>query len=81
MERGSKTEGEARMLQGAHRPRIDDEAPKNGEQSPNRGQNPRQGRGRGLGRGLGEPLPKKIFEILKVQRCNLEAFGSVILLL
>ena len=36
--------------------------------------------GRGLGRGLGEPLPKKIFEILKVQRCNLEAFGSVILL-
>ena len=37
--------------------------------------------GRGLGRGLGEPLPKKIFEILNVQRCNLEAFGSVILLL
>ena len=33
------------------------------------------------GRGIGEPLPKKIFEILNVQRCNLEAFGSVILLL
>ena len=28
-------------------------------------------RGRGLGRGLGEPLPKKIFEILNVQRCNM----------
>ena len=37
--------------------------------------------GRGLGRGLGEPLPKKIFEILKVQWCNLEAFGSVFLFL
>ena len=46
-----------------------------GAKSGSRREAPSKIGGRGLGRGLGEPLPKKIFEILKVQfgsfwKCN-----------